>query len=189
MPKWKMFHIFFWPRGRPMNGILWHLWLIFSRCIFVAAFIIISFISIYIQFLIQTIIIFMCLKIKVLVDCIVRITKVLLLSLSLAFFTYLRNFFHRKASKNVFLLIRSTRHFPGFSRGHFYGKGEIEKFRKIRKFDGIGWFGLKWKLILCMSQFGTLQYSGELSFLVTCNGMESCLRAQWNFSGVKLLKT
>ena len=39
--------------------------------------------------------------------------------------------------------------------------------------------------------FGTLQYSGELSFLSTANEIEPCvtghMRAQWNFRGVKLL--
>ena len=145
----KFFHIYFWPHGGPINRILWHLWLIFSRCIFVAAFIIISFIFIYIQFLIRTILIFRCLKIKILVDCIVRITKVLLFSLSLAFFTDLRNFSHRKASKNVFLLIRSMRHFPEFSRYYFYRKSEIENFRKTQKFDGIGlvWLQMKAKFL------------------------------------------
>ena len=35
-------------------------------------------------------------------------------------------------------------------------------------------FGLKWKLNLCMSRFGALQYSGEFSFLVTANEIEPC---------------
>ena len=51
-------------------------------------------------------------------------------------------------------------------------------------------FGLKWKLNLCMSRFGALQYSGEFSFLVTANEIEPCetgrMRAQWNFRGVQL---
>ena len=39
--------------------------------------------------------------------------------------------------------------------------------------------------------FGALQFSGELSFLVTAIEIEPCvtrgMRAQWNFRGVKLL--
>ena len=108
----KIFHIYFSLLGGPINRILWHLRLIFGGRVFVAAFIIISFVFIYKQFLIRIIIIFMCLKIKILVDCTVRITKVLLFSSSLAFFTDLRNLFHSKASENVFLLIRSITHFP-----------------------------------------------------------------------------
>jgi len=105
----------------------------------------------------------------------------------------LRNFFHRKASENVFPLIRSIRHSPESSSNHFCQKGEIEKFRKnkkINQFDQV-WSQMKAKFMhLCRSRFSALQYSGKFSFLVTANEIEACvtgrMRAQWNFRGVKL---
>ena len=66
-----IFHIYFSQYGGLLERILWQL--IFCGHVFIAAFIIIAFVFIYKQFLIQIIIIFTCLKFKILVDCIIRI--------------------------------------------------------------------------------------------------------------------
>ena len=79
--------------------------------------------------------IFTFLKIKILVDCIVRITKVLLFSSSLAFFTDLRNFFHSKASEDLFLLIEGDVGIFGF--GYFLDRF-FGFFGKRLRFLGFG---------------------------------------------------
>ena len=60
-------------------------------------------------------------------------------------------------------------------------KVKLKNSGKVEKSAESVEFGLKWKLNLFMSQFDTLQYPGEFSFLVTANQIEPCVTGAMEF--------